>query len=193
MRRPLPAEGPLDVFCYYLNPDPLQNRKHEDAPMAKEHDRKTNALRELDAAKLPYRARFFEADGTQTGVQIARMLGLDEERVFKTLVTQGKSGQHHVFMIPVACELDLKKAAAASGEKAIAMVKARELLPLTGYIHGGCSPIGMKKPFPTYIEETALLFDEIAFSGGRIGCQIEMSLADLQKIVPVKPADLIAL
>ena len=118
------------------------------------------------------------------------MLGLDPDRVFKTLVTQGKSGQHRVFMIPVACELDLKKAALASGEKAVSMIKSKELLPLTGYVHGGCSPIGMKKSFPTYIDETAELHDTIIFSGGRIGCQLEMAPKDLQSAVPLSFADL---
>ncbi len=158
--------------------------------MAKEHDKKTNAIRELDAAKLPYQSRFFETDGALSGVEVAQKLGLDPDRVFKTLVTQGKSGQYRVFMIPVACELDLKKAAVASGEKAVSMIKSKELLPLTGYVHGGCSPIGMKKPFPTYIDETAELHDTIFFSGGRIGCQLEMAPKDLQSIVSLSFADL---
>ena len=111
-------------------------------------------------------------------------------RFWKTLVTQGKSGQRFVFMIPVACELDLKKAARAAGEKSIAMVKSRDLLGLTGYIHGGCSPVGMKKPFPTFIDETAELYDRIMFSGGRIGCQIQTPLSELQRVVPVECVDL---
>ena len=158
--------------------------------MARDHDKKTNAIRELDAAKLPYRARFFEGTEALSGVEVARKLGLDQDRVFKTLVTRGKSGTYRVFMIPVACELDLKKAASAAGEKAVAMIKSKELLPLTGYVHGGCSPIGMKKPFPTYIDETAELYESIYFSGGRIGCQLEMALEDLRAIVPVETADL---
>ena len=158
--------------------------------MARDHDKKTNAIRELDAAKLPYQARFFEGTEALSGVEVARKLGLDQDRVFKTLVTRGKSGTYRVFMIPVACELDLKKAASAAGEKAVAMVKSKELLPLTGYVHGGCSPIGMKKPFPTYIDETAELYESIYFSGGRIGCQLEMALEDLRAIVPVETADL---
>ena len=112
--------------------------------MARDHDKKTNAIRELDAAKLPYQARFFEGTEALSGVEVARKLDLDQDRVFKTLVTRGKSGTYRVFMIPVACELDLKKAASAAGEKAVAMIKSKELLPLTGYVHGGCSPIGMK-------------------------------------------------
>lgn len=158
--------------------------------MARDHDKKTNAIRELDAAKLPYQARFFEGTEALSGVEVARKLGLDQDRVFKTLVTRGKSGTYRVFMIPVACELDLKKAASAAGEKAVAMIKSKELLPLTGYVHGGCSPIGMKKPFPTYIDETAELYESIYFSGGRIGCQLEMALEDLLAIVPVETADL---
>lgn len=158
--------------------------------MARDHDKKTNAIRELEAAKLPYQARFFEGTEALSGVEVARKLGLDQDRVFKTLVTRGKSGTYRVFMIPVACELDLKKAASAAGEKAIAMIKSKELLPLTGYVHGGCSPIGMKKPFPTYIDETAELYESIYFSGGRIGCQLEMALEDLRAIVPVETADL---
>jgi len=156
--------------------------------MARDHDKKTNAIRELDAAKLPYQARFFEGTEALSGVEVARKLGLDQDRVFKTLVTRGKSGTYRVFMIPVACELDLKKAASAAGEKAVAMIKSKELLPLTGYMHGGCSPIGMKKPFPTYIDETAELYESIYFSGGRIGCQLEMALEDLRAIVPVETA-----
>lgn len=158
--------------------------------MARDHGKKTNAIRELDAAKLPYQARFFEGTEALSGVEVARKLGLDQDRVFKTLVTRGKSGTYRVFMIPVACELDLKKAASAAGEKAVAMIKSKELLPLTGYVHGGCSPIGMKKPFPTYIDETAELYESIYFSGGRIGCQLEMALEDLRAIVPVETADL---
>ena len=158
--------------------------------MARDHDKKTNAIRELDAAKLPYQARFFEGTEALSGVEVARKLGLDQDRVFKTLVTRGKSGTYRVFMIPVACELDLKKAASAAGEKAVAMIKSKELLPLTGYVHGGFSPIGMKKPFPTYIDETAELYESIYFSGGRIGCQLEMALEDLRAIVPVETADL---
>lgn len=159
--------------------------------MTKEHDTKTNAMRLLDAAGLPYRTRFFETDGAVSGVQVAAMLGLDPDAVFKTLVTQGKSGEHYVFMIPVACELDLKKAARACGEKAVSMIRSRELLPLTGYVHGGCSPLGMKKPFPTFADESCQLYDELTFSGGRIGCQITMAPDDLLSAVGARTADLI--
>ena len=154
------------------------------------HDHKTNAMRVLDAAGLAYSFRTFECEGAPSGVEVAATLGLDPDMVFKTLVTQGKSGEHYVFMIPVAEELDLKKAANAAGEKAIHMIKSRELLPLTGYVHGGCSPIGMKKQFATFIDETAQLFDCVTFSGGRIGCQIEMAPDDLARAVPLSYADL---
>lgn len=158
--------------------------------MAKEHDHKTNAIRALDTAGVPYTTHFFENAEGRSGVEVAHLAGLDPDRVFKTLVTQGKSGEHYVFMIPVACELDLKKAARAVGEKAISMIKARELLPLTGYIHGGCSPIGMKKSFMTVIDETAFLHEHIAFSGGRIGCQIDMAPDDLARVASLQVADL---
>lgn len=160
--------------------------------MAKERDHKTNAMRALDAAGVAYEARFFECPEALSGIEVARLLGLDADRVFKTLVTQGRSGEYYVFMIPVACELDLKKAAATVGEKAVAMIKSRELLPLTGYVHGGCSPLAMTRQFPTAIDETAELHERIAFSGGRIGCQIEMAPGDLDKVVPLAHADLTA-
>ena len=111
--------------------------------------------------------------------------------MFKTLVTTGKSGGHYVFMIPVEAELDLKKAAKAVGEKAVEMLKSKELLGLTGYIHGGCSPIGMKKQFPTAVDETAQLYDTIVFSAGRIGHQIELAPDDLARVVPIEYADLV--
>ena len=154
-------------------------------------DHKTNALRELDAAGIPHEELFFDAEPTMTGEEIARSQGEDPDAVFKTLVTQGKSGGYYVFLVPVAAELDLKKAAAAAGEKAIAMIKARELLPLTGYVHGGCSPIGMKKQFPTYIHQTAADYDTIFFSAGRVGAQVELPLSVLQQALPVTPADII--
>lgn len=158
--------------------------------MSKDHEKKTNAIRELDAAGFPYQARYFDCPEALSGVEVARKLGIDLDRVFKTLVTQAKSGTYYVYMIPVACTLDLKKAAAVAGEKALAMIKSKELLPLTGYVHGGCSPIGMKKQFPTYLDETATLYETIYFSGGRIGCQLEMSPYDLERIVALNYADL---
>lgn len=156
----------------------------------KAKESKTNAIREVEAAGVPCEVRTFECEEALSGVEVAAMLGLDPDRVFKTLVTVGKSGEHYVFMVPVAEELDLKRAAKAVEEKAVEMIKSRELLPLTGYVHGGCSPIGMKKQFPTVIDETAQLFDVICFSGGRIGCQLEMSPEDLAKLVPLNFADI---
>ena len=152
---------------------------------------KTNAMRILAATGLPHTLHSYDDSTAVSGVEVAAQLGEDPDHVFKTLVTQGKSGEHYVFMIPVAQELDLKKAAKACGEKSVAMIKSRDLLPTTGYIHGGCSPIGMKKPFPTYCDETCVLFDTIIFSGGRIGTQIEMSFDDLCQLMDVEPVDLV--
>ena len=139
---------------------------------------------------IVYESHCYEGTGAVSGAEVAQVLGQDPDRVFKTLVTEGKSGQHYVFVIPVLSELDLKKAAAAAGEKSIAMVKSKELLPLTGYIHGGCSPIGMKKPFPTFVEESAILFDRILFSAGKIGYQVELAPEELGKLTPFQYADL---
>ena len=157
--------------------------------MAKQE--KTNVMRTLERLKIPYQEHFYGDTEAISGVEVAAVLGEDPARTFKTLVTMGKSKAHYVFMVPVAEELDLKKAAAAVGEKAIEMIKSKELLPLTGYIHGGCSPIGMKKQFRTFIHETALSFDTILFSAGKIGYQVECSLEGLRKAVPVECADLI--
>lgn len=152
---------------------------------------KTNAMRILAAAKLPHELHTYDCEDAISGVEVAEQLDEDPDHVFKTLVAQGKSGEHYVFMVPVAETLDLKKAAKACGEKSIAMIKSRDLLPTTGYIHGGCSPIGMKKQFATFCDETCVLFDTIIFSGGRIGTQIEMSFDDLCKVVPVETCDLV--
>ena len=157
--------------------------------MAKEN--KTNAMRKLDSMKIPYKEHYYTDTEAVNGVEVAQVLGEDPAQVFKTLVTVAKSGEHYVFMIPVAQELDLKKAAAAVGEKSVSMLKAKELLPLTGYVHGGCSPIGMKKFFKTTIHSTAQNFDTILFSGGRIGFQIELSLEALRKVIPFELADII--
>lgn len=157
----------------------------------KQSAEKTNAMRKLDAMKIPFGEYTYESDGTLTGVEIAQMLGQNVDQVFKTLVTVGRTGEHYVFMIPVAEELDLKKAAKAVGEKSVEMVKSKELLGLTGYIHGGCSPIGMKKFFQTTVHETAILYETIIFSGGKIGYQIELSLADLQKVIDLTTADVV--
>lgn len=152
---------------------------------------KTNAMRLLDAAGVSYEHYTYDGSVALSGVEVAAFLGQDPDRVFKTLVAVGKSGEHYVFMVPVAAELDLKKAAAAAGEKSIAMVRSRELLPLTGYVHGGCSPLGMKKHFPTFIDETATLFEDgIMCSGGRIGDQIRLTLSDLLETSQAKVADI---
>lgn len=163
--------------------------------MAKQQQHKTNAQREVEAAGFAasYHGIDVEDGFSFTGTQLAEILGEDPDQMFKTLVTQGKSGEHYVFMIPVACELDLKKAATVVGEKSVAMIKAKELLPLTGYVHGGCSPLGMKKAFPTAIDETAALYDTICFSAGRVGHQIEMSPNDLAKLIDLTFADLTAI
>ena len=152
---------------------------------------KTNVMRVLDAKKVAYESHAYEADPTLTGEQIAGILGEPAEKVFKTLVTQGKTGAYYVFVVPVKEELDLKKAAKASGEKSIAMIKQKDLLPLTGYVHGGCSPIGMKKPFPTFIHETAPTLDKIFVSAGKVGFQIELAPADLISVARITPADIV--
>lgn len=156
--------------------------------MAKQE--KTNVMRTLDRLGVPYAAHDYTQSGAVAGAEVAAALGEDPARVFKTLVTVGKSRNHYVFMIPVMEELDLKKAAQAVGEKAVEMIKSKDLLPLTGYVHGGCSPIGMKKPFRTLIHRTAEQFDRIYFSAGKIGWQVECSPDGLRRAVPVESADL---
>ena len=154
-------------------------------------DEKTNVMRVLDGKKISYEAHLYEQDASLTGEDIAALNGEDPERVFKTLVTQGKSGAYYVFAVPVKAELDLKKAARAAGEKAIAMIRQKDLLPLTGYVHGGCSPIGMKKQFPTFIHETAASFDKIYVSAGKVGFQIEIAPKDLMGVSGAKPFDIV--
>lgn len=146
-------------------------------------DEKTNVMRLLEQKKIPYVGHSYADTDAVSGVEVARVLGENPAQVFKTLVTVGKSRQYYVFVIPVAAELDLKKAAKAVGEKSVEMIKAKELLPLTGYIHGGCSPIGMKKSFKTTVDSSAAGFETIIFSAGRIGYQVEVSPEDLKKIV----------
>lgn len=141
---------------------------------------KTNVIRHLEAAGIPFSFREFDVSaGIPSGVEMAAILGQDPDYVFKTLVTQGAGGGHYVFVIPVAASLNLKKAAKAAGEKSIEMIRQAQLLPLTGYIHGGCSPIGMKKAFPTFFAEEIILIDTIMVSGGRPGLQIQLSPEDL--------------
>ncbi len=152
---------------------------------------KTNVMRVLEAKKIGYVSHSYEPDATMSGEQIAGLLGEKPDKVYKTLVTQGKSGAYYVFVVPVKEELDLKKAAKATGEKAISMLKQKDLLPLTGYVHGGCSPIGMKKQFPTYLHEAAQEMDKIFVSAGKVGFQIELAPEDLIRAAGCKVADLV--
>ncbi len=154
-------------------------------------EHKTNVMRELDKLKIKYNFYSYLGTDAVSGVEVAKVLNQNPERVFKTLVTLGKSGKHYVFMLPVAEELNLKKSAKSVGEKSVEMIKSKELLPLTGYIHGGCSPIGMKKFFTTTIHNSAKDFETIMFSGGKIGYQVEMGLDDLSKIIKFSLADII--
>ena len=152
---------------------------------------KTNVMRVLEQHKIPYEGHNYLDSGAVSGMEVATVLGETPEMVFKTLVTIGKTGNHYVFLVPVDQELNLKKAASSVGEKSIEMIKAKELLPLTGYIHGGCSPIGMKKQFPTVIHESASRFEKIFFSGGKIGFQVEVKLEDVAKVLNYKLADIV--
>ncbi len=157
--------------------------------MGKKED-KTNVMRILDAKKLAYE-HFSYDGGALDAVSVAKALAQPPEAVFKTLVTVGASGGHYVFMIPGACELDLKKAARAAGEKSLQMLPQKELLPLTGYVHGGCSPVGMKKQFPTFIDRSAESQQAICFSAGRVGRQVRLPLDALRRVLPVQSAELI--
>lgn len=159
--------------------------------MAKHKEEKTNVMRTLEQKKIAYTAHAYDPDGPIDGVSVAQTLGQAPERVFKTLVTRGASGGYYVFDIPVAENLDLKKAAKAVGEKSVAMLPQKELLGLTGYVHGGCSPVGMKKQFPTVFHETAVLYDTICVSAGRIGAQVECRPGDLIGLLRAKTADII--
>ena len=152
--------------------------------MAKHKEEKTNVMRTLEQKKLPYTAHSYDPDGPIDGVSVAQTLGQPPERVFKTLVTKAASGAYYVFDIPVAENLDLKKAARA-------MLPQKELLGLTGYVHGGCSPVGMKKQLPTVFHETALLYDTICVSAGKIGAQVECSPQALIALLRAKTADVI--
>ena len=161
--------------------------------MAKNKEEKTNVMRILDQKKIPYTALTYphEEGVAVDGVTVAKSMGQDPERVFKTLVTRGASGGYYVFDIPVAATLDLKKAAKAVGEKSVAMIHQKELLPLTGYVHGGCSPVGMKKPFPTVFHQTALEGETITVSAGKIGYQIRLEPAELIALVGAGVADVV--
>ena len=150
---------------------------------------KTNVMRTLEQAGIAYTPHWYDPEETK-GTDIAVTLGESVECVFKTLVTEGPGREHFVFVIPVAETLDLKKAARAVGVKNIAMIPQKELLPLTGYVHGGCSPVGMKKPFPTFIDETALLCERFYCSAGRVGAQVEVSAEALAEYIGADFADL---
>ncbi len=152
---------------------------------------KTNVMRILERQKIAYNHYCYEGTGAVSGIEVAAALGEDADRVFKTLVTVSKSRRYYVFMIPVAAELNLKKAAAAVGEKDVEMLKQKDLLPLTGYVHGGCSPIGMKKQFPTVIHSSAENYATIIYSAGKVGYQVETSLAGLRKVIGCVTADII--
>lgn len=143
---------------------------------------KTNVMRILEREGIAHSVHTYSPETGIDGVSVARALGQDPQAVFKTLVTQGKSRALYVFVIPVAQTLSLKRAAAACGEKAVDMLPQRLLLPSTGYVHGGCSPVGMKKPLPTFIDETAQLFDTVCVSAGKIGAQIELAPDDLLRL-----------
>ena len=156
----------------------------------KEKQEKTNAMRSLEQKKINYQKHYYVNTEAISGMEVANVLGQNPDRVFKTLVTIGNSNTNYVFLVPVSKELDLKKAAKSVNEKSIAMIKSKDLLNLTGYIHGGCSPIGMKKLFKTVIDISAKEFETIIFSGGRIGFQIEISLEELKKALNFELCDL---
>lgn len=152
---------------------------------------KTNALRLAECAGLAFEAFEYDiSDGRIDGNSIAEKLGRSPEEVFKTLVAQAPGHEYFVFIVPAAGELDLKKAAVAAGRKSIEMIPMKELLPLTGYIHGGCSPLGMKKLFPTFIDETAVLFDQIWVSGGKVGLNMSVPPEELAKVIGAVFADI---
>lgn len=151
---------------------------------------KTNALRLVSQAKIPVREAFYEYNESDlSGMHAANAINMPPEQVFKTLVTRGERCGIHVFCIPVCCELDLKKAAAVIGDKSITLVPVKDLLSLTGYVRGGCSPVGMKKKFPTHMDETCTLFEEIAVSAGERGHQMILSPEALQQLIGAEIAD----
>ena len=147
-------------------------------------------MRLLEQKKIPYQMHDYTESGAIAGEDVARVLGENPDEVFKTLVTVGKSKQNYVFLVPVNKELNLKKAASAVGEKSIEMIKSKDLLGLTGYVHGGCSPIGMKKMFPTVVHNTAESMENILFSGGKIGMQVELKTEDFKRIINFKFAEI---
>lgn len=152
---------------------------------------KTNAMRMLDKQKIAYKVNLYECDNFIDGVHIADMLAQSYDGSFKTLVTVGKSGEHYVFALPIHRELDLKKAAKVVGEKSVEMIHVKDIFALTGYIRGGCTPLGMKKRFPTVLHESILALDEVIISGGRIGAQIVIAPADLIRVTNARTADIV--
>ena len=152
---------------------------------------KTNVMRILDQKKIKYQEYFYGNTSAISGVDVARVLNEDERKVFKTLVTVSNSKKHYVFVVPVCKGLNLKKAAKSVNEKKVEMIKQKDLLPLTGYIHGGCSPIGMKKYFDTIIDEEAKKYETIIFSAGKIGYQVELNLEDLKKVIKIQLSDIV--
>lgn len=152
---------------------------------------KTNAMRMLDKQKIAYKVNLYDCDNFIDGVHIADMLAQSYDGSFKTLVTVGKSGEHYVFALPIHRELDLKKAAKVVGEKSVEMIHVKDIFALTGYIRGGCTPLGMKKRFPTVLHESILALDEVIISGGRIGAQIVIAPADLIRATNARTADIV--
>ena len=157
----------------------------------KKDEQKTNAIRFLEQKKIDFKIHTYSQEEAISGVEVAEVLGQNPDMVFKTLVTAGKSGNHYVFMIPVAKELDLKKAAKAVGEKSVEMIHVAEINKLTGYIRGGCSPVGMKKQFVTVADASAENLPYFYVSGGRIGLQVKLSPADLAKLISMRFADIV--
>lgn len=164
--------------------------------MAKKKDEKTNVMRILDQKKVPYTPHFYEEtegpQGTREyGVHVAQALGQDPRRAFKTLVAKGASGGYYVFDIPTPDSLDLKKAAKAAGEKSVELLAGKDITAVTGYIRGGCSPVGLKKPYPTIFHETALEFETIYVSAGKIGAQVEVEPRALLDLLRAETADIV--
>lgn len=168
-------------------------RARHNVPVMKPNEFKTNVMRILDAAHISYRHYSYADTPALSGVDVAAVLQQNPHQVFKTLVTVARSNKYYVFMLPVCGALDLKKAAAAVGEKSLSMLPQRELLGLTGYVHGGCSPIGMKKQFQTVIDTSAQTFPTIIFSAGKIGYQVDVAPSDIAQIIPLCFADICAL
>ena len=152
---------------------------------------KTNVMRILDQKKINYNSYYYGNTDAVSGIEVAKILKQDDNQVFKTLVTVSVSKKYYVLMVPVACELNLKKAAKSVGEKSISMIPLKDLLPLTGYVHGGCSPIGMKKKFPVIIHQSAKNFSSIIFSAGKIGYQVDVSVSDLASLLSCQFSDIV--